>query len=118
MKLSENRGKKTLLLFWNPACGFCSQMLDRLKQWEKNRGSGAPELLLVSTGTVQTNREMGLVSEILLDQSFATATLFGASGTPSAILVDEHGKIASQVGVGADAVINLAGAGQGELAAA
>ncbi|HEY7032127.1 MAG TPA: redoxin domain-containing protein [Thermomicrobiales bacterium] len=102
----------TLLLFWNPGCGFCRRMTDDLKAWEANPPEGAPKLVLVSTGTADANREMGLSSTMLLDDGFNTGRAFGASGTPSAVLVDKTGKIASEVGVGAPAVLALAGAAQ------
>jgi hypothetical protein len=47
-----------------------------------------------------------------LDQQFAVGRAFGTSGTPSAVLVDAEGKVASEVTVGAPAVMELAGAGQ------
>jgi hypothetical protein len=47
---------------------------------------------------------------VVLDQQFATGRAFGASGTTSAVLVDAEGKIASEVAVGAPAVLELAGA--------
>ncbi len=118
VKLTERLGAKTVLLFWNPACGFCSQMLDRLRQWEASRSINSPQIILVSTGTVQANRDMGLASDVLLDQSFATASIFGASGTPSAILIDENGKIASEIGVGAEAVMSFANRESDQLVAA
>jgi hypothetical protein len=34
---------------------------------------------------------------------------FGASGTPSAVLVNEHGRIASEVAIGAPSVLELLG---------
>ncbi|MFN4351859.1 MAG: MauE/DoxX family redox-associated membrane protein [Hylemonella sp.] len=117
VQLREKTGRR-LLLFWNPGCGYCAQMLDRLKRWEGSRDDLSPELVLISTGTVQANRDLGLRSDILLDQGFSVGPLYGASGTPSAILVDEHGKIASQVAVGASAVFALAHAGQRYLEAA
>ena len=115
--LARFRGTKTLLLFWNPGCGFCSRMLDDLKAWEAKPPKKAPKLLVVSTGTVEANQAMGLRSAVLLDQNFATGNAFGASGTPSAVLVDERGKIASQLAVGAPAVLALAGGQSGQPAA-
>lgn len=115
VKLSDKAGKAVLLLFWNPGCGFCAQMLDHLKQWESERDDLSPELVLISTGTVQANRDLGLRSEVLLDQAFSVGSRFGASGTPSAILVDARGNIASQLGVGATAVFALANSGQSLL---
>jgi hypothetical protein len=85
-------------------------MLPDLKQWESKAPEGAPKLLLVSAGSEEANREMGLASPVLLDQQFTTRRAFGASGTPSAVLVDAEGKVASEVGVGAPAVMELAGA--------
>lgn len=118
VQLREKAGRRVLLLFWNPGCGFCAQMLDRLKRWEGSRDELSPELVLISTGTVQANRDMKLSADILLDQGFTVGPLYGASGTPSAILVDEHGKIASHIAVGASAVFALAHAGQRYLEAA
>jgi hypothetical protein len=54
---------------------------------------------------------MGLSFPTLLDQEFAVVHSFGASGTPSAVLVNEEGKIASEVAVGVPAVLELAGVG-------
>src|SRR5215203_5700488 len=76
-------GSETLVLFWNPGCGFCQQMLPDLKEWEENPSEGAPRLLMVSTGTEEANREMTLNSTVVLDQEFAVGRSFGASGTPS-----------------------------------
>ena len=114
VELEDFRGQETLVLFWNPGCGFCQQMLPEIKQWEGNRPEAAPELLFVSAGSEEANREMKLSSPVLLDQNFATGRAFGASGTPSAVLVDAEGRIASEVAVGAPAVLDLAGASRAE----
>jgi thiol-disulfide isomerase/thioredoxin len=92
-------------VFWNPGCGFCQQMLPDLKEWKAEWEARAPEnsprLLLVSAGSAAANRQMGFASPVvLLDQQFAVGRAFGASGTPSGILVDAEGKVASEVAVG------------------
>jgi thiol-disulfide isomerase/thioredoxin len=114
VELKDFRGQEALVLFWNPGCGFCQQMLPEIKQWEENRPEGAPRLLFVSAGTEEANREMKLSSKVVLDQQFAAGRAFGASGTPSAVLVDAEGRIASEVAVGAPAVLDLAGASRAE----
>jgi hypothetical protein len=43
----------------------------------------------------------------ILEQSFATGRAYGASGTPSGLLIDKEGKVASQVALGAPAVLAL-----------
>jgi thiol-disulfide isomerase/thioredoxin/uncharacterized membrane protein YphA (DoxX/SURF4 family) len=114
VELKDFRGQETLVLFWNPGCGFCQQMLPEIKQWEENRPEGAPKLLFVSAGTEEANSDMKLFSKVVLDQQFAAGRAFGASGTPSAVLVDAEGRIASEVAVGAPAVLDLAGASRAE----
>jgi hypothetical protein len=54
---------------------------------------------------------MRLQSPVVLDQTFTTGQAFGVSGTPSAVLVDAEGMIASEIAVGAQAVLALARAG-------
>ena len=110
VELRDFSGEQTLVLFWNPGCGFCQQMLPDLKELEGDRPEGAPKLLVVSAGTEEANREMGLSSAVVLDQQFAVGRAFGASGTPSAVLVDQEGKVASDIAIGAPAVLEVAGA--------
>jgi len=114
IRLSNYRGSKMLLLFWDPGCGFCQQMLDDLKAWEAQPPKGAPKLLVVSTGSAETNSALGLRSRVLLDQSgMSVGSKFGANGTPMAVLVDARGKIASELAAGAPQVLALAGAANG-----
>jgi peroxiredoxin len=108
VQLEDFRGKSTLLLFWNPSCGFCMKMLPSLRNWEKGQLSGATQLLVISTGTLEQSRAMNLRSTVLLDQTFALARSFGASGTPSAVVIDAEGKIASKLAVGAESILKLA----------
>ena len=110
VELADFRGEQTLVLFWNPGCGFCQQMLPDLKQWESEAPESAPRIVVVSAGSKEANKEMELTSPVLLDQQFAVGRAFGASGTPSAVLVDAEGRVASEVAVGAPAVMELAGA--------
>ena len=115
VNLAGFKGSETLVLFWNPGCGFCQQMLPDLKQWEESAPESAPKLLVVSAGSEEANREMELSSPVLLDQQFTVGRAFGASGTPSAVLVDAEGKVASEVTVGAPAVMELARAGKTKM---
>lgn len=107
VKLADFKGEPTALLFWNPGCGFCQRMLDDLKAWEANPPAGAPKLLVVSTGDAATNRAHGLKSPILLDDGFNAGRSFGASGTPSAVLVGADGTVKSAVAVGAPGVLGV-----------
>jgi protein-disulfide isomerase len=105
--LADFRGQATAVLFWNPGCGFCQRMLPGLKAREENPPQDAPKLILVSSGDPEENRGQGLRSPILLDRGFQVGTAFGATGTPSAILIDARGNVASKLGVGASEVLGL-----------
>jgi len=62
---------------------------------------------------VEANKEMGLSSRVVLDgEQFPAGRAFGADGTPSAVLVDERGRIASELAVGLQAVLELTRAQQ------
>src|SRR5439155_17527063 len=96
------RGRATVILFWNPGCGFCQRMLPDLKAWEANPPAGAPQLLVVATGgTVDENRALGLRSPVVLAPGSSVMSAFGANGTPMAVLVDAESRIASELAAGA-----------------
>jgi thiol-disulfide isomerase/thioredoxin/uncharacterized membrane protein YphA (DoxX/SURF4 family) len=99
----------TLLLFWNTSCGFCQQMLEDLKRWERNPPQDAPRLVVISASALEDTRKQGFRSRVLLDPNSATSQVFNSGGTPSAILI-EDGRVASGVAAGAQAVLALAGA--------
>jgi thiol-disulfide isomerase/thioredoxin len=110
VELSGPRDEETVLLLWNPGCGFCQQLLPELKAWEAHRPAGAPALVVVSTGERAANAAHGLLSPVLLQQGFEAGAALGLSGTPSALLVDRAGRIASAPAVGGPAVMALLGA--------
>jgi thioredoxin-related protein len=111
VSLADLRGNKTLLLFWSPECNYCQEMLPDLKKLEANRPAGTPEILMASEGTEEDNLRMGLRSPVVLDNECPVADAFGVEGTPSAVLVDAEGRIASKVTLGVEEVFELAWAG-------
>ena len=115
MALRERLDGETAVLFWNPDCGFCDQMLPDLRRAEAAATTEMPNLLLISTGDAARNRAMALRAPILLDDGFTAGSAFGATGTPSAVLVDDQGRIASAVAVGAPEVLALVGTDRAAL---
>lgn len=102
--------RQRLVLFWNPSCGYCQRMLPDLKSWEANAGAEHARLLVISTGTVEANRALGLRAPIALDpDGFGIARAYGVQGTPSAALIDAHGRLAAEIAVGAPAILELLG---------
>ncbi len=69
---------------------------------------------MVSSGTEEQNRAMGLRAPIMSDSKTAASSAFGANGTPMAILLDMEGRVASRVAAGAQAVFALAGSSHAE----
>ncbi len=109
VSLVGHAGEKTLILFWNPDCGFCGSMRDELLGWERSAPTGAPRLLVVSSGGEASTRAEGFSSAVALDHDFVAGAAFGANGTPMAVLLDDEGRVASPLVAGAEAVFALAG---------
>jgi thiol-disulfide isomerase/thioredoxin len=102
------RGRPTLLVFWNPTCGYCRAMHGDLLAWEQAAEGEEPRLVVVSSGDTETVRAEGFRSLVLLDPALTAAGSFGAAGTPTAVLVGADGRIDSPVAVGASAIFELA----------
>ncbi|MGZ4383938.1 MAG: MauE/DoxX family redox-associated membrane protein [Gaiellaceae bacterium] len=100
--------RDTIVLFWNPSCGFCRAMHDDLLRLEAASVEERPALVVVSSGDQEATRADGFLSPVLLDESFEVAQAFGAGGTPMAVLVAADGTVASPLAAGADAVLELA----------
>ena len=110
MDVSHLVGQRRLLLFWNPSCGYCRAMLNDVKAWERAQPEDSLELVVIAGGSPLANREQGFRSRVLLDSKFEVSDMFGVIGTPSAVLIDEQGRVASDVAVGAEQALTLAGA--------
>ena len=83
-------------------------MLPELQAWETHSPEGVPQLLIISTGSVEAHQAMGLRAPIVLDHTFLGGQAFGVTGTPMAVLLDAEGNIASDVVAGGSAVMALA----------
>jgi hypothetical protein len=82
-------------------------MVPDLKECEAVSPEGAPRLLVVSDGTVEENKAMGISSPVVLDDAYAVWDAFDVSGTPSVVLVDAEGRIGSKMVMGSTAVLEL-----------
>ncbi len=98
-------GRESLLVFWNPDCGFCRSMHEDLLAWEAGANGSSPQLVVISSGDEERARVEGFGSPVLFDPEFSVGGAFGAAGTPSAVLVDVDGRVASEVMVGAQAIL-------------
>ena len=106
---NDLQGKKTLVAFWSLSCPHCVKMIEDLRDWEKQKGQDEPNLIVFSDGETEAHKNLNLKSPILIDQEYKTAQKLGMYGTPSAVLVNENGRIVSETAVGAPQIWALIG---------
>ena len=99
-------GKPLLLIFTNPNCGPCVVLFAEVKDWQATH-SEQLTITLISFGTIKENfvnvARNGL-GQVLLQQKREVAETYGAMLTPTAVLVNREGKIASPLAAGADEI--------------
>jgi peroxiredoxin len=112
MTLEHWRGQRVLLMFFNPGCGFCQQMAPDLAALPVDGHDGRPLPLVITTGDPEASRrlvtEHGLRGPVLLQQQMEVAAVYHVRGTPMGYVIDERGMIASELAVGAQALLALA----------
>jgi peroxiredoxin len=105
--LSE--GRPLLLVFSDPACGGCRELMPEVARWQDRHGEQL-NVAVVSSGAgvdhVLDVRGQG-VRGLLVDEDRSVAAAYGISATPSAILVDADRRIAANPAVGADEIGGL-----------
>jgi peroxiredoxin len=113
LSLEGLRGKRVLLINWNPQCGFCDLMASELSQLQPDLRKHNVELLLAAHGAAEANRKLArehaLECPILLqNEGSHSIEAFKSLGTPAAYLLDEEGRVAKLLAVGSDNVLALA----------
>jgi peroxiredoxin len=110
--LAGYRGKRVLLMFFSPKCGFCTQMLDELAALPANGSTQTPMPIVVTSGTADENRAMFPPGKfkfpVLLQKQGEVSAAYQAYGTPIGYLIDEQGNLASPMTAGAEGLIALA----------
>ena len=105
--LADYRGKPAVMVFFNPDCGFCTQLAPRLGEVP----ASAPQLIVMSRGDKQVNRQLARThrwkGDVLLEPNWEVATSYRTNATPTGYLVDADGRIASTLAVGVEGVMQL-----------
>ena len=105
----RSAGLAVVLLFTDPNCGPCAAILSEVSRWQRDYANKLT-IAVVSRGILQANRskagEHG-ITRVLLQQDREVAAAYQASATPSAVLIDRDGAIASPLAQGADAIRGL-----------
>jgi peroxiredoxin/uncharacterized membrane protein YphA (DoxX/SURF4 family) len=106
--LRDFQEAEILLMFWNPSCGFCRQMLEPLLKWEETAASSSRRLVIVTQSDASEMALAGFRSTVIIDRDARVTRAFGVNGTPMAVLLDERRRVASEIAMGADAFFRLA----------
>jgi peroxiredoxin len=110
--LEDYRGRRVLLVQWSPTCSFCEQLAPELADLQIQLRAHQIQPVLVSDGDAKANRRLanryGLDSPILLQPADGQVEAFKGQGTPVAYLMDEQGRVAAPLAVGAREVPRLA----------
>lgn len=104
IKLEDFRGKRLLLVYWSPGCGFCDLLAPDLAKFQSDARNLNMSIVLLARGDVESNQKLadehGLKSQILLLDDI-TPEPFAQLGTPAAYVLDELGRVAKPLALGA-----------------
>ncbi len=102
-------GKPILLIFTNPKCAPCISLFKEIKDWQTAHNQQLT-IALLTFGTIKDNfvnvARNGL-GQVLLQEKNEVSKLYGAMLTPSAVMINNEGRIASEVAAGADDIRGL-----------
>ena len=102
-------GKPLLLIFTNPTCGPCVALFAEVKDWQQSHREQLT-IALISFGTIKenfVNVARNRLGQVLLQQEREVADQYGAHVTPTAVVVNTDGRIASPLAAGADEIRKL-----------
>jgi len=106
-RLRDYVGQPLVVVFFNPQCGFCTDMAPALGQLSKD----AHPLLLISRGDPEENKRLATEHawrcDVVLDPRAQVADAYRTQATPTGYLLDPEGRIASPLAIGADALLTL-----------
>jgi methylamine dehydrogenase accessory protein MauD len=100
------RGKPVMLLFTDPDCEFCAELLPEVRSWQQQYAEKLT-ISVVGQGTAEENSaevsEHG-VENVLLQEDWEVADAYEIDATPGALIVSPEGTIGSPVAEGPDEV--------------
>ena len=99
-------GRPLFLVFTDPGCGPCRELLPEIAEWQMN-SSASVNVVVISAGEADAIRGVAAeldLARVLVDPTRGTAAAYQVSGTPSAVLLDAGGRVTAPLAVGADAI--------------
>jgi len=97
-----------ILVFSNPNCGPCQQLMPEISRWQHEYSSKVT-IALISEGKAKENRAKAAqhrlkLKLVMVQRSREVAEQYQSYGTPSAVMIDANGTIGSFLAPGADAI--------------
>jgi len=102
-------GKQTLVAFTSPTCGHCLELMKEIREWEKNKGTNDPSIIIFTDGDEVEEQKAGIMAPMIIDKEYQTAAGFGMRGVPSAVLINENGIIVTEAAIGSRNIWSLIG---------
>lgn len=102
-------GLPVVLVFLHPECAPCETLAQELPRWRERKAS-VFGLVVISGGGIEANTAWARVhhvGEILIQETSEVAGRYRVRGTPSAVLVDTDGRIATPMARGPIAIREL-----------
>jgi peroxiredoxin len=111
--LSQWQGRRVLLIFFDPTCGFSRELLPDLAALPPDGDDRRPMPLLVSRGGAEANRRLmrahGVRCRVLVQEDREVADVYAVAGSPMGYLIGADGRLATTLLVGPDALLEQAG---------
>lgn len=111
--LTELReGKSLLLVFSDPDCRPCQELVPKLVQFQQQHCANNLEVVIISRGGMEANaakvEEHNITFPLLLQQRWEISKKYGVVAIPAGYSIDDHGIVAKDVAIGSEAILHLA----------
>jgi peroxiredoxin len=114
ISLEAYRGRRLLLVFSDPNCGPCRELMPELASLHKRTPD--IEILMISRGNIDTIKaelaERPANFPVAVQKSWEISRRYAKFATPIAYLIDEAGKIVSEVAAGPEPILILLASAQ------
>lgn len=111
-------GRPALLVFTSPRCAPCEGLMPKVAAWQRELGEDLTVAVLAD-GDREENRaklQAHGLRNVLIQEEMDVAGRYVARATPSALLVDADGRIASALAAGGDSISALVAESTGSYA--
>src|SRR4051795_10969648 len=104
-----SRGRPVLLLFVSPDCGPCIRLFPEVERWSAVLADRVTFAVLSNGGSEREQiaaqlREVGTFTTLVQEQAHDVGDLYHVMATPSAVVIDRNGRIASGQASGPDEI--------------